>query len=450
MAEPTSASSSPNQQQPHSPPPNIPLPRPPSGPPPTSTSPSPAPPNAHPSSRPLSTCSNYSDAAGSFSHALGTIGRASGKDLDEEDECMSHPAVHELRESMYREAFDFLRQQRFSCMLAGSWFQVPPASAGSPASSASPPSSSTRGAKPARWRFCKLSGTKKTLHWADFPGSAGKEARLSSVTDLLTGLASPIHGAVSSSGMTVYIPQPAAAIAPSASTMSISATFGHTVQFSGLPPPPPPGPPGSSNPPTQATPTSTLNPSTSTNTMSNPSSGTVRGRRGGTAASTASSIFSSSANPPTTSTDLSTLCFSLMSGPDLSVLDLICTSATQFSEWTDGLNLLLSRGVANKDTAEFIHSLTEITVRMRLLDVAADRIQLKGPGVDVPALPPDVDFFYEDVSGVVGGQAQAQQGHAGVSHAPPTTINGAGGGQHEGSVVGGVTVATRATGGQEV
>ncbi|KAI9183348.1 hypothetical protein H9P43_004265 [Blastocladiella emersonii ATCC 22665] len=312
----------------------------------------------------------------------------SPKDIDEDEELMSQPAVKELREVVYRESYNFLRQQRLSCLFTGAWFQIPPGMHGN--SSSSPTSSGgggrdgggsspKRSNKPLQYRFCYLSGTKRTLHYGDFPEKLDRKPNLdqlterielSAVTDVLTGLSSPIHAATSPGptpvpGGASHVSSLSAQPLAPAFTVNLTSSTSST----NIVPPPPPLPPGGVPPVPSATVQAPL----------------VRTRlpSGGSGS------------------EVSTLCFSLMGGPDNGLLHLICTSATQFSEWTDGLNLLLSRGIVNKDTTEFIQSLTDITVRLRLLDVKANGLELRDQ-IDVPPLPPNVNFFYEDVAGIGG------------------------------------------------
>ena len=97
---------------------------------------------------------------------------------------------------------------------------------------------------------------------------------------------------------------------------------------------------------------------------------------------------------------VSVMCLSLMSSPETSLLDLVCCSATQFSEWTDGFNMLFDRNIANKDTAEFIQSLTDIQLRLQLLDVVSEKLDLGGTAIQAPPLPLSASFWYDDVGGM--------------------------------------------------
>lgn len=53
---------------------------------------------------------------------------------------------------------------------------------------------------------------------------------------------------------------------------------------------------------------------------------------------------------------ISKLSFSLMSGPELSLLDVDAVHTAQLAEWTDGLRVLRGEaGMATKETASYVH-----------------------------------------------------------------------------------------------
>src|SRR5689334_20532604 len=70
------------------------------------------------------------------------------------------------------------------------------------------------------------------------------------------------------------------------------------------------------------------------------------------------------------------LSFSLMSGPDTLLAEFIATSYIQYSEWTDGFNMSFDKNIGSKDTAEFIHILTEIGVKVKLLDLSGEKVEI--------------------------------------------------------------------------
>ncbi|KAG9094576.1 hypothetical protein FRC06_010676, partial [Ceratobasidium sp. 370] len=96
---------------------------------------------------------------------------------------------------------------------------------------------------------------------------------------------------------------------------------------------------------------------------------------------------------PLSPPSVSPLSFSLMSErsreqseqqPKHSLADQVAENASRFSDWTDGLNMLRKDGghVATTETAEFVQALTEIGLKIKLLD-------LSGEKAEIPAhLPP--------------------------------------------------------------
>ena len=77
-------------------------------------------------------------------------------------------------------------------------------------------------------------------------------------------------------------------------------------------------------------------------------------------------------------------------------IEIICVNPTQFSEWTDGFNLLLQRPIQNKDTAEFVNSLSDLELRLHLLDIAAEGIELPKEDPVMPELPPIGARYFHD------------------------------------------------------
>jgi hypothetical protein len=74
---------------------------------------------------------------------------------------------------------------------------------------------------------------------------------------------------------------------------------------------------------------------------------------------------------------ISKLSFSLMSREDSSLLDLDAIHAAQLAEWTDGIRVLRGEGDAvMKETASYIHTLTELALKVRLLDITGDRVDV--------------------------------------------------------------------------
>jgi hypothetical protein len=63
---------------------------------------------------------------------------------------------------------------------------------------------------------------------------------------------------------------------------------------------------------------------------------------------------------------ISKLSFSIMSGPELSLLDLDAVHAAQLAEWTDGIRVLHGEGgMVSKETGSYVHvSLLHTSARL--------------------------------------------------------------------------------------
>jgi engulfment/cell motility protein 1 len=90
------------------------------------------------------------------------------------------------------------------------------------------------------------------------------------------------------------------------------------------------------------------------------------------------------------------LTFLLMGGPDSVLATLSCQNQVQYSEWADGLSMLLDKSITTPDTAEFIHSLTDMGLKFALLDFHAEPCASNCIGLDVqlPDILPDSNYYY--------------------------------------------------------
>jgi len=79
-----------------------------------------------------------------------------------------------------------------------------------------------------------------------------------------------------------------------------------------------------------------------------------------------------------------------------SLADFICDNNTQFSEWVDGFNMLLDKNISNKITADLIGQLTEIGVKICLLDLTGEKVDIPGTVPEVPEFPTVMKFYYDD------------------------------------------------------
>ncbi|TXT13206.1 hypothetical protein VHUM_01607 [Vanrija humicola] len=91
---------------------------------------------------------------------------------------------------------------------------------------------------------------------------------------------------------------------------------------------------------------------------------------------------------------ISKLSFSLMSGNELSLLDVDAVHAAQFAEWTDGIRVLKAEGgMSTKESSNYVHILTELALKVRLLDITGDGIEIPQK-VSFGSAPRSTDFWF--------------------------------------------------------
>ncbi|TKY88819.1 hypothetical protein EX895_002060 [Sporisorium graminicola] len=245
------------------------------------------------------------------------------KELEVDEDYNSKASMRNLRGRIYRESYEFVRQQRIQCLLEGAWFRnvtSPAASAlgnnskqrriststvDTAVPAARPTGNGAASGTPKPWRFYRLAPNKKFLYYCDsserFPIRGG-----------LDDLAERID-------------------------LSLVTEVSH---HSGA---------------------------------------------GDTAAG--------GAKKPT-----GELVISLLQSPDASLAEMQALNASQFSEWTDGLTMLRSEGgvVSTRETADLIQTLTEIGIKVKLLDLTGEQIELPTT-VQPPPLPSTTEFFFAEL-----------------------------------------------------
>ncbi|THV05549.1 hypothetical protein K435DRAFT_646919 [Dendrothele bispora CBS 962.96] len=229
------------------------------------------------------------------------------KELEQEDDLLSKVPVRNLRAKIYKESYEFVRQQRIRCLLQGAWFVN-----AVPHISYSSRDSIRRPERP--WRFMRLDNGLKFLYYVDsnlkFPVRNGLEdlpdrIEVAAISEIATG--------------------------------------------TGMPPP-----------------------------------GVLRDY---------------SDVPPASPVAPSPLSFSLISAHEGSLADQIAPDASRWADWTDGLNMLRRDGghVSSKETASFVQALTEIGLKIKLLDLSGEMVEIPS-GLTAGPPPTNTDFFFSDLS----------------------------------------------------
>ncbi|KAE8207041.1 hypothetical protein CF335_g1434 [Tilletia laevis] len=248
------------------------------------------------------------------------------REIEVDDDFSSKGPIRNLRGILYRESYEFVRQQRIHCLLEGAWFRnLPSQRANNNSTSATLNSASSMnpgrrtamgnaGASNRTWRFYRLSPNRKYLHFCEASERIPIRGGLDDLRDRID--------------------------------LSLVADI------------------------------MTFNSSSAAGTAS-----VEDGYAAGGASATPSSLT-----------------FSLMHTPDMSFADLTALNASQFSEWVDGLGMLRGEGgvVSTKETDEFIQILTDIGLKVRLLDLTGEKIDLPG-SLPVPSLPTSTEFFFADL-----------------------------------------------------
>lgn len=243
------------------------------------------------------------------------------KELEVDQDSNSKASIRNLRGRIYRESYEFVRQQRIQCLLEGAWFRnvaTPPGGASSggakhrreststidtavpAARSAATGNATTGSSKP--WRFYRLAPNKKLLYYCDSSERFPIRGGLDDLTERID--------------------------------LSLVTEVSH------------------------------------------------HGGAGEGSARAASGKWT----------------ISLLQSPDTSLAEMQALNPSQFSEWTDGLNMLRGEAgvVSTRETADLIETLTEIGIKVKLLDLTGEQIELPS-NVQPPPLPSTTEFFFAEL-----------------------------------------------------
>lgn len=321
--------------------------------------------------------------------------------LDRQDDTLnSNRIVRNMREKLYREHYDFMKQQRLECLHRGAWFHSSSGS-GSISGTAAPGKRtshynwklrSSNGA--ASWfRFYRVGVNNKSLHYGDFKDVANFDA-LPAITDLpergktklndeeidrsilidptptltLVDISSLVdvfeHAAPSSHAAEYSTPRPTHFLTSAANLFSKqSSTTELSLTFSLVS-------------------SSSLSTTTSDTTASSRSSST-----------TLLSPTSASANTAFNNSHSAAV-----------LAEFSCLNQVQFSEWTDGFRILANKPIGHSITRSLVDDLTDISLKLSLLDFTGNEIDLANAtrileslDQELPSLP-NCDFVYSAAS----------------------------------------------------
>ncbi|KAI9469935.1 MAG: ELMO/CED-12 family-domain-containing protein [Benjaminiella poitrasii] len=292
------------------------------------------------------------------------------KELEWADDLLGRDAISNLRTRLSKQSYEFLKKQRISCLLEGAWFPCPITSGQrlsviptnnsntsvlhqtstttttSFNSATLPPlstltsntnsNSGTTAGGNKRWRYYKLSRSKKALMYGDF------SEKFAPVLKSYDKLPNRID----------------------------------------------------------------LNSVTEIQSIRHKSSTTISNGSSQIFSNNNSSIMSDDINSNITLTaqqqhmssgSSSNLSFALYTNNSIPLAEFYCATTTQAAEWKDAFSmLLLDKRFTCKETAELFHTLTEVGVKVKLLQIAGDRVEIPHNFVEVPPVPTGLGrgFFY--------------------------------------------------------
>ncbi|KAF7793496.1 hypothetical protein EIP86_004608 [Pleurotus ostreatoroseus] len=101
---------------------------------------------------------------------------------------------------------------------------------------------------------------------------------------------------------------------------------------------------------------------------------------------------------PSSPSAASPLSFSLLTASGASIADQIAPDQARWADWVDGLNMLRRDGghVASTETEKYVNALTEIGLKIRLLNLSGDMVDIPS-GINAGHPPGNSDFFFSDL-----------------------------------------------------
>ncbi|KAG7094065.1 hypothetical protein E1B28_007685 [Marasmius oreades] len=227
------------------------------------------------------------------------------KELELEDDLLNKVPVRNLRAKIYKESYEFVRQQRLQCLLQGAWFVN-----AIPGTNPVPRDSVRRPTQP--WRFMRLDSGLKYLHYVD------------------NAMKFPVRNGLEDLPERIEI-----------------AAIGEIATGTGIAPP---------------------------------------------------HVLRDHNDLPTSVLTPSPLSFSLISQHGASLADQIAPDESRWADWTDGLNMLRRDGghVSSKETAGFVQALTEIGLKIKLLDLSGETIEIPS-GLTAGPSPNDTNYYFSEL-----------------------------------------------------
>ncbi|KAG1325913.1 hypothetical protein G6F62_008297 [Rhizopus arrhizus] len=76
-----------------------------------------------------------------------------------------------------------------------------------------------------------------------------------------------------------------------------------------------------------------------------------------------------------------------------------CSCPVQAAVWKYDTSVIINNQIASKETTELFYTLTENSVKVKLLQIAGDRVEITHCVVEIPPVPPVLGsgFFYDTI-----------------------------------------------------
>lgn len=287
--------------------------------------------------------------------------------LDEVYEDAWGPHLTLVREQLYHESLQFMKEQRVRCMLQGSWFPV----------SAEPNGVDGSLESTATWRFVRLSHNRRWLHYQNYASKGSDDPKLEDLPETIDlNTVTSVDSNVSASDPVMNGEDPADDTATNGTSLRAdrksASTLGNSLARQ--------------------------------STLSKPTAAPPQPQH-----TTKITILGNSAKHPN-----STLSHIAPSSTETVLLELLPATAHIAAEWLDGLLLLLDQQPITKSTTKLIDMMVDWGVRLRMLNLKWEDVdweeleqRVKGVRVEEREVPSregleGEEFWFEMEEGDVG------------------------------------------------
>jgi len=90
--------------------------------------------------------------------------------------------------------------------------------------------------------------------------------------------------------------------------------------------------------------------------------------------------------------EIANLSFSIILKESGKTIDFVAQNREDFVNWTDGLKLLLADRLENAESLEEVKVLVNLELRIRLLELVSEGVQVPNDPPQIPSLPDNFNF----------------------------------------------------------